>query len=84
MTVDYHVRLVRIMNEVLAEAQRATAKHAPMRSPHEGISVLREEFEELWDHVKADTGETKEAREEAIQVAAMAVRYIHDLCDDRK
>lgn len=62
---------------------KALIKHAPMHSPHEGISVLREEMEELWEHVKADTGRSPEARKEAIQIAAMAMRYVLDLIDNR-
>jgi hypothetical protein len=53
-----------------------------MHSPHEGHSVIREEFEELWRHVCEDTGQTLPARAEAIQLAAMAIRYVVDLCED--
>ena len=72
-----------ILAEVRAEVLRANAKHPPMHSAHEGHSVIREEFEELWDHVKADTGNTVDARQEAIQLACTAVRYIYDLIDPR-
>jgi hypothetical protein len=50
-----------------------------MNSPHEGISLLREAFEELWAQVKMDTGRSPEARKAAEQIAAMAIRYIYDL-----
>lgn len=71
----------KVLSEVFDMVVIAMSKHAPMHSPHEGHSVLREEFEELWEHVKADTGRSPEARKEALQVAAMAVRYILDLID---
>lgn len=71
-----------ILSSLRAELLSAMAKHAPMHSPHEGHSVIREEVDELWDHVKADTGQTPEARKEALQVAAMGIRYVLDLCDD--
>lgn len=81
-----HCRLVRararvndVLTEVLDEYERAVDKHPPMHSPHEGISVIREELQELWDHVRADTGRSAGARHEALEVAAMAVRYILDL-----
>lgn len=75
--------LTRVLNEVREEVAKARAKHAPMNSPHEGHSVIREELEkELWEHVCADTGRSPEARKEALQVAAMGVRYILDLIDD--
>lgn len=69
-----------ILERVEIAVRKAIAKHAPMHGPHEGHSVIREETEELWDHVKADTGRTAEARKEAEQIAAMAVRYIYDVC----
>jgi hypothetical protein len=68
-----------ILDCVETEILRAEAKHRPMASAHEGISVIREEFEELWEHVRADTGKSSAARAEAIQIAAMAVRYIRDV-----
>lgn len=71
-----------VQEDVWHELKASMEKHAGMHSPHEGISVIREEFEELWDHVKADTGRTSEARKEALQLAAMAVRYIIDLIDN--
>lgn len=74
----------RISEEIAAEATRAATIHAPLHSPHEAISVIREEFEELWDHVKADTGLTKDARKEAVQLGAMALRYILNLIDQPK
>lgn len=77
------VGLSAIILDVAREVERAEAKWPPMHSPHEGHSVIREECEELWDHVRADTGKTAEARKEAIHVAAMAVRYIRDLIDGR-
>lgn len=70
------------LEQLRGELYKAMTKHAPMNSPHEGHSVIREEFEELWDHVKADTGRTTAARKEARQVAAMGLRYVLDLCQD--
>jgi hypothetical protein len=64
-----------VLSMVRAELLRAEAKHPPMHSPHEGHSVIREELDELWDHVKADTGSSHAAIKEAIQIAAMGARY---------
>lgn len=73
--------LSNVLLELDAEVRRARAKHPAMNSPHEGISVIKEEVDELLDHVKADTGQTLEARDEAIQIAAMGIRYVLDLID---
>lgn len=69
-----------ILKDVYDEVKKAETKHPPMNSPHEGWAVLFEEVDELWEHVRADTGRSEEARKEAIQVAAMGVRYILNLC----
>lgn len=72
-------RIDAILAAVRAEVLRAAIKHKPINSAHEGYAVLFEEVDELWDHVKADTGYSQDAMVEAIQVAAMGVRYNLDL-----
>lgn len=65
--------------KVRAEIERAVRKHRPMNSPHEAYAVIQEEVDELWDDVKADKGREECAMKEAIQIAAMGVRYVTDL-----
>lgn len=82
--------------EVEAELEKARATHAPMNGHHEGYAVILEEVDELWEVCKMNTHkfgselavrreqrEQKRAamRKEALQVAAMAVRFIEDVCD---
>lgn len=75
--------LDRVLGELREEVGKARAQHAPMNSPHEGWAVIREELDpELWEHVCGDTGRSSAARKEALQVAAMGIRYILDLIDD--
>jgi hypothetical protein len=71
----------RAIEDVRRELARARGRFGPMHSPHEGHAVIREEFEELWEHVRANTGRAGAARAEAIQLAAMALRYVVDVCD---
>lgn len=78
MTVDQAVALVR---EELASAQ---AKHHDFNSGHEGYAVIREELDELWDAVKASKGYVcydGPTAYEAVQVAAMALRFLVNLCE---
>lgn len=73
-----------VLAEVREEIERATAKHLPMASPHEGYAVIAEELDELWDDVKADLGRDPERGiKEAIQVAAMGVRYVADMREEK-
>lgn len=76
--LDQGPAAARILRDVFLEVKSAISKHAPQHSPHEGAAVLQEEVDELWDEVKADRGRQLSARKEAIQVAAMAVRYVLD------
>ncbi|MEE9598195.1 MAG: hypothetical protein V3V96_15595 [Acidiferrobacterales bacterium] len=70
-----------IMKNVMDELERATKLHGPMRSPHEGYAVLKEEVDELWNEVKTDS-DPKHMRLEAIQIAAMAMRFVLDITDE--
>lgn len=72
-----------VLDELRDEVGKARSQHAPINSPHEGWAVIREELDpELWEHVCGDTGRSPAARKEALQIAAMGVRYILDLIDD--
>jgi NTP pyrophosphatase (non-canonical NTP hydrolase) len=59
------------------EAVRAIKKFKPFNSSHEGFAVLWEEVDELWDAVKSN--DLVAARKEAVQVAAMALRFIAEV-----
>lgn len=54
--------------------------HCPFASAHEGYAVLQEEVEELWEEVKKREPDKVRMRAEAIQVAAMALRFVMDVC----
>ncbi|MFA5348098.1 MAG: hypothetical protein WC294_08170 [Methanoregula sp.] len=68
----------KIIADIIAEYGKASEKFPPFNSTHEGYAVILEELDELWDCVKGN--HTKErSREEAVQVAAMAIRFIKNL-----
>lgn len=84
------------LNEVGIELAKARQTHAPMNGHHEGYAVILEELDELWEVCKMNTHKFGSAaavreeqrkfkreamRKEATQVAAMAVRFIEDVCD---
>ncbi len=69
-----------LSEEAARELSRALAKFPSFNSPHEGWAVIKEEMDELWEHVRDNTGRGPLAREEAIQIAAMGLRYALDLC----
>lgn len=72
-------RVTKARDDVLAELDEAFTEFPSMHSAHEGLAILEEEFLELRQEVFWGTRERQ--REEAIQVAAMAIRFIVDVCD---
>lgn len=64
---------------VKRELAKARAKFPKFNSPHEGHSVIEEEFDELWADIKANNPPEIQTPE-AVQVAAMAIRFLIDLC----
>jgi len=65
-----------IIKAVDLEMLRAGAQFPPMRSAHEGIAVIEEEFMELREAVFWGRGDWKV---EAVQLAAMACRLLQDV-----
>src|ERR1700704_4221077 len=61
--------------KIRIEYERAAARHGAFSSGHEAYAVIREELDELWDEVKSTDGMGR-ACEEAVQVAAMALRFL--------
>lgn len=72
------------IQEVINELDRAIKNWPPMNSAHEGMSILREEVDELWDIVKKKPRERsiRDMRAEATQVAAMALRFVIDCASE--
>jgi hypothetical protein len=69
---------------VLNELNVETQLHGPFHSAHEGYAVIKEELDELWDEIKLKRSERNPVnlREEAVQVAAMAIRFLVDIAED--
>ncbi len=72
-----------ILVEVHNEVRVASEQYPPFNSAHEGYAVLLEEVEELKAHVFTNQKhrELDAMRKEAIQVAAMAVRFVANISD---
>lgn len=70
----------KVIVDVLKELESATRKFGAFNSGHEGYAVILEELDELWEAIKDKNQTIEDQREEAIQVAAMAIRYILDIC----
>lgn len=71
---------------MVSELMDARIKWPPFNSAHEAYGVLLEEVDELWDHVKTNQKcrDLPAMRKEALQVAAMALRFALDVCDETR
>jgi hypothetical protein len=70
-----------IMDVVKKEYVSASEKFGPFNSAHEGYAVIKEEVDELWDAIKSNQSSGAQ-RAEAVQIAAMAIRFIFDICTE--
>lgn len=66
----------KILTEIEKEVVRANRIHGEFNSLHEGYAVLMEEIDELWEEIKHRNTDLLAIREEAIQVAAMALKMV--------
>lgn len=75
--------LIRSVESVLLELNGAVNKFPAFNSSHEGLAVIEEEFLELRDEVFSNPnkfpGRNERMREEAVQLAAMAIRFLVDV-----
>lgn len=67
-----------ILREIGEELERAEFKFPPFNSAHEGYAVILEELDELWHEIKNNKRPQSHVRQrkEAIQVGAMAARFV--------
>ena len=66
-----------IVREELACANQGFGCFA---SSHEGYAIIKEELDELWEAIKDKELGASAQEIEARQVAAMAIRFLIDLC----
>jgi hypothetical protein len=71
---------VKAVNDVISELTRARNKFPTFGNAHEGYAVILEELDELWDEIKKKNPSREELRAEAMQVAAMGLRFMIDVC----
>lgn len=71
-----------VLDTIKQEYLQAAIVYEPMHSAHEGFAVLKEEVDELWAEVckRPSRRDPQAMKREAVQVAAMALRFLIDVC----
>jgi len=72
-----------IVDAMVDEYEVARAKFPAFHSAHEGFAVIKEEVDELWDLVRKD-GDGENMEEEAVQIGAMAIAFIVEVCGSKR
>jgi hypothetical protein len=70
-------RLKHFVKLAQVELELAISDWPPFRDKHEAYAHILEELDELWDAIRSDEG-TETMIHEALQVAAMAIRFCID------
>lgn len=68
--------LEKIQALIMCEFLVAQERYCSFGNTHEGYAVLKEEVDEMWDAIKKR--DTAGAMDEAVQVGAMALRFLFD------
>src|SRR5262245_42937750 len=80
LTSEYQEDLGAVLRQVLDEVYRARSVWPAFHSSHEAYGVFREEADEFWQAIKDDN--IVHAHREAIQTAAMAVRFVLEVTQE--
>lgn len=74
-----------ILRDITIEHDFAISHFPPFHSAHEGYAIILEELDELKAEVFVNQNrrDMYKMRKEAIQVAAMALRFVNDICDGK-
>jgi NTP pyrophosphatase (non-canonical NTP hydrolase) len=85
-SMDDVFKLNCVAQEVMAEVYGARSLWPEFNSAHEGFAVLLEEVDELKAHVwkNQKKRDLESMKKEAIQVAAMAIRFATEVCSEQK
>jgi hypothetical protein len=83
--------LTHTLKLIVNEYSSARESHQPFPTMHHGYAVIKEELDELWDEIKLNPNKMSDAnrilwrqdiKNEAVQIAAMALRFVIDLCKE--
>lgn len=83
---NLHLKYSKATFSVIDEILRARKTYSSFHSSHEGYAIIKEELDELWDEIKAknELRDIEKMKQEAKQIAAMAIAFMVDVCEDEE
>jgi len=80
----YNKAVLEVMDELMMLKAKVDDPNHPfdnLHSPHHGYALLLEEMDELWEEIRKKNKfrDLEAMREEAMQIAALAIRFMVDL-----
>jgi NTP pyrophosphatase (non-canonical NTP hydrolase) len=82
--VELSEQVLKVAKEAADQCVDAMENWPAFNSAHEGYAVLFEEVDELWDEVrkKQKNREVSLMKKEALDIAAMAIRFAVEVCNE--
>ena len=79
------VREREVLDEILDEYIRTLSESRSYQSAYEGYTVIQKEIDELKDKIdKTNCKWGYKMRDETIRIAAAALRFIMDICEEKR
>lgn len=77
-------KILPLIENLMLEYIYAVEEHGPFNSSHEGYAIMLEEMDELWDEIKKkkEKRDKENMKKEALQIAAMGLRFAYDVCEN--
>lgn len=72
--------MMQIFAQIQREIEGSRKNHGTFTGSHEGYAVLLEEVDELWSEIKKRERNFSAMEKECVQIAAMAIKFIEDVC----
>ena len=78
--------IARAVKLIIGEYNQTITRNDPLESSYEGWALIKQEVDELWAEIKKGklNGSQEELQREAVQISAMAMRFVVELCLEEK
>jgi hypothetical protein len=79
-SLKYKQNITKLLGDIASELERSRTKHGNIRSAHEALGIIEEEWYECKLEIFRSKLDKDALKKELIQVAAMCLKTIEDCC----